>query len=130
MWSPLQVALSLLLLIATGLFGRSLVQLASVDLGVRSDRIVTFDADAWRSGYSGKRLADLYEELGKKLAAIPGVERIGLSHNRLLTRHMSGDQATVPGRPVPDGTNETYILYCSDGFFSTMDIPVLLGTGL
>src|SRR5205807_9061337 len=37
-----QMAISMLLLISAGLFGRTLVNLASVDLGIRADHLVTF----------------------------------------------------------------------------------------
>jgi predicted permease len=127
---PVQVALSLLLLVAAGLFGRTFIQLASVDLGFRPERVLTFDTDAGHSGYTAQRINGVYEEIGNKLASIPGVESVGLSHLRLLTGGMTGDSATIPGRPVPATGNPTSVLYCSDTFLSTMGIPILLGSGL
>ncbi|HYP05409.1 MAG TPA: ABC transporter permease [Bryobacteraceae bacterium] len=127
---PIQVALSLLLLVAIGLFGQTLLQLAAIDLGFRTDRILTLEADASRNGYKEHRLAAVYEDIREKLAAIPGVESVALSHERLLAGNSSIDKATVLGRPEPAAGGQTHILYCSDSFFSTMRIPLLLGKGL
>ena len=59
----LQTAISLLLLISAGLFGKTLLNLTKVDLGIRVDHLLTFGLTPKLSGYS--RRAD-----GAALSAI------------------------------------------------------------
>jgi predicted permease len=128
---PVQVALSLLLLVATGLFGRTLLQLMSFDLGFRTDRILTFETDGSRIGYEGAQLANLYTTIQERIAVIPGVESVGMSHHALLQGYMTGDEATVVGRPLPPGVKRnTHILRVSETFLPTMDIRLMAGRPL
>ncbi len=122
-----QVALSLLLLVGAGLFVRTLMQLSAVDLGFRPERLLTFDTDASRSGYQADRLKDVYRRLQNKLAAIPGVESVAMSQERLLQDSEWDSGVYVPTRTAPPKKNSALLLYCSANFLSTLRIPALLG---
>ena len=122
-----QVALSLLLLVGAGLFVRTLMQLAAVDLGFRPERLLTFDTDASRSGYQAGRLQDVYRRLQNKLAAIPGVESVAMSQAGLLQDSEWDSRIYVPALTAQPKLNDSLLLYCSASFLSTMRIPVLLG---
>jgi predicted permease len=125
-----QVALSVLLLVGAGLFVRTLVSLSSVDLGFRPERVLTFQTDPSRNGYEGQRLADLYFRMRERIAAIPGVESVGMSQLGLIQGRVSCDDAYVPGRPTKSAGCGAYLLVCSYSFLRTMRIPVLLGRDL
>src|SRR5207247_2569931 len=58
-----QLALATTLLIAAGLFVRSLVNVTRVDLGMRVDHVVTFSVAPERSGYDSTRALLLYERV-------------------------------------------------------------------
>jgi predicted permease len=125
-----QVALSVLLLVAAGLFIRTLGSLSRVDLGFQPARLLTFQTDPSRSGYHGQRLADLYARLRDKVAAIPGVESAGMSELGLIQGVVNSTGITMPGRQIGQADPGTLVLYCSDSFLPTMRIPLLLGRNL
>lgn len=124
-----QVALSLLLLVGAALFVRTLLRLAAVDLGFRPENLLTFQTDPSRNGYEGRRLADLYARLLQNIAAIPGVEAVGMSQHGLMQGIQSSSDVYIPGAK-PKASEGSQQLYCSASFPSTMRIPVLLGRSL
>lgn len=125
-----QVALSVLLLVGAGLFVRTLVSLSKVDLGFRPERLLTFQTDPSRNGYQGQVLADIYSRMQQRIAAIPGVESVGISQEGLIQGTVTNDHVYFPGRQVKPGGPGSYLLFCSDSFLKTMRIPVVLGRDL
>ncbi|WP_321478024.1 ABC transporter permease [uncultured Paludibaculum sp.] len=73
-----QVALSMFLLSAGGLFVAHLANLKSADLGFRRDHILLVSLDPSRSGYRPDRLSVVYRELLERMSAIPGVRSASL----------------------------------------------------
>jgi predicted permease len=126
-----QVALSLLLLVGAALFVRTLVRLSAVDLGFRPENVLTFQTDPSRNGYTGLRLADLYARLQQNIAAIPGVEAVGMSQHGLIQGIESDSDVYVAGsNPKAEDPHGSMQLYCSGSFLATMRIPVILGRDL
>jgi len=68
-----QISLATALLIAAGLFMRSLVNVTRVDLGIRVDSVVTFYIAPQRAGYDSVRMPLLYARVEEALGALPGV---------------------------------------------------------
>ena len=101
LWSTtfviVQIALSLVLLVGAGLFLRTLTNLQRQSLGVDDDRLLVFGVDASQNGYTGDRLAGLYEELIKRLAALPGAEAASASRLRLFSGWVSNGVISIPG---------------------------------
>jgi predicted permease len=122
-----QIALSLLLLVGAGLFLRTLMSLASVDLGFQTERILTFQTDPGRSGYKPVQEEDIYRRLEANISAIPGVEAVGMSHLPLIGGVGTTAAVRLPG---DDEGKQTSFLYCSDSFLSAMRIPILFGRDL
>jgi predicted permease len=125
-----QVGLSVLLLVGAGLFVRTLQRLSAVDLGFRTERILTFQTDPSRNGYEGRHLADLYERLRKNIAAIPGVESVGMSQHGLMQGVESDNIVHAPGFQPTDRKGGALLMRCSASFLSTMQIPLLIGRDL
>jgi len=124
----LQIALSLVLLVAAGLFLRTVSNLHRVDPGFDPDDILLFSVSPERAGYSPAAAAALYEELSRSLSALPGVRSVTFSSAPLLAGVSVTAGVKVPGRPArPD---ESGHLTVGDRFFPTMGIPILLGRGL
>jgi len=92
-----QIALSLVLLAGAALFLRTLTNLQQRSLGVDDRRLLVFGVDASQNGYSGDRLAALYEEMIKRLAAMPGVESASAARLRLFSGWVSNGSISVPG---------------------------------
>jgi macrolide transport system ATP-binding/permease protein len=64
-----QIAISLLLLVAAGLFVRTLTNLNSIALGFNSERVLLFSVNARQADYKDDGLVRFYENLQARLAA-------------------------------------------------------------
>jgi predicted permease len=123
----IQIALSLLLLVGTGLFLRTLTSLAAVPLGFQTDHILTFQTDPGRTGYGPAEATALYRRLEERILAIPGVEAAGISQLPLIGGVTTNGPVRLPGDAIG---KPTWFLTCSDSFLGTMGIPIVLGRDL
>jgi macrolide transport system ATP-binding/permease protein len=125
-----QIALSLLLVIAAALFVRTLANLHAVNLGFNAENVLVFRLDASKAGYEEERLTRFYEEVQKRLQAIPGVRGATSSDLPLVGGWSSRTSIEVPGIPKPPegqrGPNTSYARVGTT-FFETMEIPILTG---
>ena len=117
-----QIATSLLLLVAAGLFVRTLANLQSVSLGFNRHNVLLFEVNAPQAGYPEPRVADFYADLRRRLSEVPGVRDVTLSHASLIRAGRSYP-ITVNGQP----TKGTRILWTGPQFFTTMRIPIMRG---
>jgi len=85
-----ETALAVLLLTGGGLLLQTFQHLRQLDLGIRSDRVLTFVTPLFRYRDFDRRVAFVNEEL-EKIRAIPGVVNAGAISRIPLTVH---DQAT------------------------------------
>ena len=70
-----QIAISLLLLVAAGLFVRTLSNLQSISLGFNREHVLLFELDAPQAGYPEARVADFYADLRRRLSGRAGRAR-------------------------------------------------------
>jgi len=123
-----QIALASGLLISAGLFLKSLLNVARVDLGVRVDDVVTFAISPERSGYDSARCALLFQEVEDELARLPGVTGVTSSMVPLLAGDNWGTDVDVEGfKTGPDIDNNARFNEVGAGYFRTLGIPVLAG---
>jgi predicted permease len=118
-----QIAFTLLILVAAGLFAQTLSNLQSIELGFNRENVLTFAINAGQAGYRAPAIVPFYENLRAQFATIPGVKSASLSQLALLGQ---GRTMTMIGLPdeKPKGS---LILNVGANFFSTMQIPTLLG---
>jgi predicted permease len=64
-----QIAIALLILIAAGLFIRTLSNLESVQVGFNRENVLTFSLNALQAGHHGPEILPLYEDLRARFAA-------------------------------------------------------------
>jgi predicted permease len=123
-----QIALSLLLVVAASLFVRSLSALNSVELGFNRDNLALFSLDAKPVGYEGAVLASFYEKLRMRLSTLPGVRAVSMSEFALVSGAGAQHGVRIPGMPAPRSREAgTSALKVGPGFFSAMQIPLVLG---
>ena len=79
-----QIAISLLLLVAAGLFVRTLSNLQSIPLGFNRESVLLFEVNAPQAGYPESRVAAFYADLRRRLSEVPGVRDVTLSHASLI----------------------------------------------
>jgi predicted permease len=126
-----QIAISLLVVVAAGLFGRTLSNLQSVELGFNKENVLLFDLNARQAGYKGAALAQFYAGLLDGFRRLPGVRSAALSQFPLAIGSWNSQHLTIPGMPSAAGPKpETCYLPVDDSFLATMQIPILLGRGL
>ena len=128
-----QIGISLLLVVAAGLFVRTITNLHSVNLGFNAENILIFALNATQAGYKDAALKQFYQELEHRFQAIPGVRSATSSDLPMVGGWSSSTSITVPGIPQPPegqrGPNTSYALVGST-FFETMEIPIVAGRAL
>ena len=102
-----QIALSMTLLVAAGLFTRSLLNVTRVDLGIRTDNVVTFAIAPELNGYTPERTAAFFERLEDELAAVPGVTSVTASTVALIAGSNWGNNVSVQGFEAGPDTDTT-----------------------
>ena len=119
-----QIAVSLLLLVAAGLFVRTLSNLDSVSVGFNREHLLLVTVNARQAGYQGDALTRYYDNLEALFRAIPGVRAASLSTYALVSGSSSSTDGSLPG---VGSIRELYNMSVGPGFFATMQIPMLLG---
>ena len=79
-----QIALSMALLISAGLFAKSLLNVARVDLGLNTEKLVVFSVSPAMNGYAVARVRQVLDGIQEALRAYPGVEGVTTSRTRLI----------------------------------------------
>lgn len=133
----LQVALSLGLLIAAGLFIRGAIVAGSLDTGFRADGTLLVELDASLGGYDQERGFPLYRAAAERLAALPGVQSTSLSAVVPFGMISLSRSVQIAGvKPAPDAKPATAAeglafnaRWNSVGadYFATMGLPILRG---
>jgi len=125
-----QVAVSLVLLIAAGLFLRTLNNLRHVDVGFNTQNLVVFRVNPALNRYDDQKSNTVIEEIATRLKGVAGVRAVGVSSVPLLANNVSSTAIFRPGRTyAPRQSDEIYILQVSPDYFKTMEIPLVAGRG-
>ncbi len=122
-----QVALSLMLLIGTGLFVRSLRAAANIDPGVDMDRLMVLNTDLSRSGYTHAEREALYAEMERRIAALPGIERTAMVHFAPLDGLGMGIPFDAPDVDTAAYDEGPYLNLAAPGYFETVGTRILGG---
>jgi predicted permease len=126
-----QLALSLVLLVAAGLMARAFVNMRTVPLGFEPDRSVAMDIalgrERFRSGTIEQARAarlEFYRQLARSLPAVPGVQQLGFG----FPLPFSGQLMNQPfsNRPdTPERQAEGIIALA--GFMELLRVPLISG---
>jgi predicted permease len=123
-----QIAMSLVLLCATGLFLRSFESAAGIDIGFRSQGLLMMSVDPREHGYTAERTVQLLGQLRERVAALPGVRSAACTDVAPLSLGNRSDGFSVEGRPETLDSNSTVDLYMATaGYFDTMGISRIAG---
>ncbi|MDX1673524.1 MAG: ADOP family duplicated permease, partial [Longimicrobiales bacterium] len=123
-----QIALSMALLVAAGLFIKSLLNVSRTELGIRTDNMVTFAVSPELNGYEPERSRVFFERLREELEAIPGVSAVTTSMVPILAGSSWGTDVAVQGFPGgPDIDQNSRYNQIGAGYFSALGIPLIAG---
>jgi predicted permease len=123
-----QVSLSLMLLVAAGLFVRTFTSLAKLDLGFVPQSVLVMNVGAQRTGIEPEQRGLLYQRMREAALAVPGVTNAALS----VVTPVSGSQwnniIEIPEKlNLPEEERVVNLNYLSEGWFETMRTPIVAG---
>ncbi|HVZ78867.1 MAG TPA: ABC transporter permease [Gemmatimonadaceae bacterium] len=123
-----QISLSMALLISAGLFIRSLANVSRVDLGFRTERLVTFGVSPELNGYTPDRSQVFFARATDELAAIPGVTGVTAALVPLVANSNWGNDVHVEGfhRDADTDADSRYNVVGPD-YFHVIGMPLLAG---
>ena len=123
-----QVALSLVLLVGNGLLVRSLYNLQNVDLGLKTDHLISFSIDPSQNGYSQVGMRSLFQRLQERLSQLPGVRAASMARFPVLTGEENRMTIKVEDyRSREDEGMSPVLNFVGPRFFSSMGIPLIAG---
>src|SRR5262249_17629041 len=95
-----QVAVSLVLLVAAGLFVRSVRSARTMDLGFDPAHVLNVGIDVAQKGYDETRGRAFYDELLRRAESWPGVESASLAYSVPLGYYNQSAYLEIEGQPV------------------------------
>ena len=123
-----QVAVSLLMLIPMGLFLKSMVNLLHVDLGLKTENLITFRLSPELNGYKPERSTTFFMRVEEELAAIPGVTSVTTARVPLIAGNNWGNDLNVEGYAGgQDADINARFNVVGAGFLGKMGIPLIRG---
>jgi macrolide transport system ATP-binding/permease protein len=124
-----QIALSLVLLIAAGLVLRSLGHLQSMNPGFEANHGLKMSFDIGLQGYDEARGQQFYQRLIERVESVPGVRSASLTSLFPLSINYSSNNIYIEGQAPVRGADVPNAMVASVGlkYCQTMGIPILAG---
>ncbi len=125
-----QIALSVLLLAAAGLFLRSLANLTKIDTGFDRHNVVVFSIDEHEANLKADdQLLRLQQEMESRVESLPHVKAASFAAFT-FEQGQDSDGVMVPEAPrTSENSHDVLFNEVGDGFFATMGLPILSGRG-
>ncbi|HEV2493284.1 MAG TPA: ABC transporter permease [Terriglobia bacterium] len=124
-----QVAGSVIVLVAAGLFTRSLTNAESIDLGYDPHHVLNVNLDPKLQGYDQPRAEAFFRQLLSRAKALPGVESASLAFSVPLGYYSDGTSVYVEGQPLLQGQRApgAGINCVTPDYFSSLRMKILEG---
>lgn len=125
-----EIALAIVLVIATGLMTRTFVHLLKVDPGFQPEPVLTFQLSLPQLKYpDAASAAQFYTNVRASLAAVPGVEAVGIVETLPMAGATEASAVRFPDRPAAGGRNRGFANYtvASPGYLHAVGTPLLRG---
>jgi putative ABC transport system permease protein len=124
----LQIGFSLLLIIAAGLFVRTIQNLHNVDAGFSTDHILAFQISPEMAGYPQAAIAPAEQRVLDALAGLPGVRNVGATNDPDLSDdNRNGDVLVTGYAPQPNEDFDVELPWVSDHYLQTLGVHLLAG---
>jgi putative ABC transport system permease protein len=124
----LQIGFSLLLIVAAGLFVRTIDNLRRVNAGFATDHLLAFDLDPSLAGYPAAEVAPQEQRVLDAVNALPGIHSAGATNDAdLAGDNREGDMVPLGSTPKPDEEFSVELPWVSDGYLQTLGVPLVVG---
>jgi putative ABC transport system permease protein len=121
-----QVALSLVLVVAAGLFGRTFTALAARDLGFQPEGLLQASLGIGRTPVTQRR--EVLARVQDAVARVPGVQAAGVSSIEPLGGLYWTEGVEIPGEHPARGTDRSaHVNAITPGWFATYRTPLIAG---
>lgn len=126
-----EIALTLILLLGAMLLTMSFFRLSRVDLGFQSADTLAVDVALPPHRYSEPhQVRETYEELTRRIAALPETRAVGLIDQLPITGTHQDFSFTIEGQTIPQGIpaplGKRYVV--DEGLFTALGIPLRKGS--
>jgi predicted permease len=123
-----QIALSLALLVISGLFLQTLRNLSAGDPGFKQDHVLTASVGLYTAGYSSDEVDAISHKILDRVAALPTVTVASLTDWVPMNFTRKTDDAYPEGyAPRPHESLEVLHAEVTPGYFETLGVPILEG---
>ena len=124
-----QVAVSLVLLVAAGLFVRSVQRAQSIDLGFDPRHVLNLSMDVSQQGFDEARGRAFYREVEARVRQLPGVESVSYAYSVPFGYYNSSENIEAEDHPVPKDQRKPRAGYNTVGpdYFRTLKVPIVRG---
>lgn len=123
-----QVAVSVVLLAAAGVFLRLLLDARNQPAGFAVDGVALLETDARYAGYSASEANRVYDRLRERIAAIPGVQATAVTGGEPM--QSSGVSVVLDAAADAEAAVLVSSIWAGPGYFDTLAIPILAGRAL
>ncbi|WP_263357221.1 ABC transporter permease [Acidicapsa ligni] len=121
-----EVSLACVLLVGAGLLLRSFLQVMDVDLGFSPSQAAAIKVD-YNDGNNADKKVAIFQEMQRRIEALPGVESAGISDNLPLDRNRSWD-ISAKGVQYPRGLLQaTFVYIVSPGYLHSIGMRLAAG---
>jgi macrolide transport system ATP-binding/permease protein len=125
-----QAALSLVLLVAAGLFTQSLNKLEHADMRLDAKNRYIVHINAQAAGYGPKQLEALYHTMEDRFHALPGVVKVGISAYTPMEDNNWGTGVQVQGQQNIGHEANASIVRVNPEYFDSVGTQVVMGRGI
>ena len=123
-----QVGLSLVLMVAAGLFMRTFSSLARLDPGFRQDPVLIVNANAQRLALEPKDRPGLFERLRESVSSVAGVDAVAVSAVTPIAGGTWQFRIEIPdGPPMSERERSVYVHLVSPSFFKALGTRIIAG---
>ena len=125
-----QIALALVLVIATGLLTRTFYRLLKVDPGFQTAHALTFQLTLPASKYPDQaHIVSVYQQVLRHLQELPGIEAAGVTETVPMDGVTESTAIRLSDRPPANGTDIPMANYTmvSPGYFAAAGTPIIRG---
>jgi predicted permease len=125
-----EIAIALVLLVASGLLLRSFEKMRAVNLGFRPEHVLSAGYSLPRQQYSTQAAIDQFNhEMMRRVGQIPSVQAVGVTSFLPASGSNSNSTFVVEGYVAPKDANMNLMtwVYVDGNYFQAMGIPLLNG---